>query len=175
MSLLNLRDGEQRLTVESSYRAVGQWVRVIPGDKLAILIKSSGTGLLIRYAGNVGSRGAHHHYQTVSLEGVALVPVTFRPLPNWLADQVANARAGRRVVGELHAAVFRIVNGTPPPEPTDEELYLAYCLARGAQPDAEDRAYLSRVFEGVQQLEERFQEAQQLQAELDAVTQKGAK
>jgi len=175
MSLqLQLREGETALTVESAARSIGHYVRVIPGSDLAIIIKSAGTGLLVRYTGDKHRKGTKHHYLTVSLDGVALIEPGIRVRPDWLAEQVANYQAGRRVVADLLPVVMRILDPTFVPG-VEVQAYETFQRERGELLDGDERsrARLERIFEGYAEYEARWLEDRQLQAELDARVRRG--
>ena len=167
---IQLQDGEQRLTVEQAWQSIGRWVRVGgAGGGLAILIECTGTGLQVRFAGNVGRRGQRHHYMTVSLAGVALLPDDYRAIPDWLQIAVDAARDKRRYNADLHGAVQRVLNPQALELSADEvqgRTRVAYFQARA---QGQEAAWLASIFEQHAALEAEWQEEAQLDAELKAM------
>lgn len=169
---LQERDGERRLTVELAARSVSKIVRVLPGEDLAFIIKANGTSLLVRYAGSTNRRGQKHHYQTVSLDGVRLLDdPPFRVLQaDWLSNAMDAAKRGGRVPSELYHVVDRLLHPSTEVEPVNQDaVYEVFRRHRGELLDGDTAtlAWLERVFEGYPQLEARWREERELQADLD--------
>lgn len=158
---------EQRLTVEAAHRNIGKWVRVLPGFDLAIIIKVIGTGVLVRFAGDVGRRNQHTHYASCSLDSLLLrTDCDGRPLPNWLQQALEASRAGKRVAPELSLVVHRILTGSVD-DPHEDVVYETFKRERGLLTGPVDQARFVRIFENGERLEARYREEQELAAELD--------
>jgi len=153
-----VQENEGRLTVQRALQSIGAWVRVVPGERRAIVIKVTGTGVLVRLAGDTGRRGVDSHYLTCGLVGLRLLEGYQGPDPNWLRRAIETQCKGTPDL----AGVVAVRNGQPQEPVSPEFVFAAYARERALDNPVAD------LFDDVEALEARYQEQLQLDAELHA-------